>query len=149
MLRRANDEGLAEAVVADRSRAAVDIPGWRRDNRLDQFDQFLAIVGWHVIESTIETWTVHARNASEITKVEALLCEDERWNKWIAGHDREERPGVKFKDADLIGFPVRVVVGARSLREGQVEVSLRRDREKQMVPEADVVGRVRTLLLEA
>ena len=48
--------------------------------------------------------------------------------------DRDERPGVKFKDADLIGFPVRVVVGARSLADGMVELSLRRDRQKQMVP---------------
>jgi prolyl-tRNA synthetase len=41
--------------------------------------------------------------------------------------DREERSGVKFKDADLIGYPVKVVVG-RSLAEGNVEVSLRREK---------------------
>ena len=40
--------------------------------------------------------------------------------------DRDDRPGVKFKDADLIGFPIKVVVG-KSLSEGTVEVSLRRD----------------------
>ena len=39
--------------------------------------------------------------------------------------DRQERPGVKFKDADLIGFPVRVVVGAKGLRNGGVEVKRR------------------------
>lgn len=39
--------------------------------------------------------------------------------------DREERPGVKFKDADLIGFPVRVTVGAKGLASGGVEVKLR------------------------
>ncbi|MBR0196856.1 MAG: proline--tRNA ligase [Kiritimatiellae bacterium] len=43
--------------------------------------------------------------------------------------DREERPGVKFKDADLIGFPVRVVVGAKGLTAGGVEIK-RRDEEK-------------------
>ena len=36
--------------------------------------------------------------------------------------DRGERAGVKFADADLIGFPFQVVVGARSVKEGQVEV---------------------------
>jgi prolyl-tRNA synthetase len=41
--------------------------------------------------------------------------------------DRDERPGVKFNDADLIGYPVKVVVG-RALSAGNVEVSLRRDR---------------------
>ncbi|MCY3966794.1 MAG: proline--tRNA ligase [Acidobacteria bacterium] len=47
--------------------------------------------------------------------------------------DRAERPGVKFKDADLVGFPVRVVVGARSLRNGGAEVSARRDGEREVV----------------
>ncbi len=37
--------------------------------------------------------------------------------------DRDERPGVKFKDADLIGIPVRVVVGAKSLADGKVEIT--------------------------
>jgi prolyl-tRNA synthetase len=47
--------------------------------------------------------------------------------------DRDERPGVKFKDADLIGFPLRITVGAKSLANGQVEFSLRKDRQKQLV----------------
>jgi prolyl-tRNA synthetase len=63
--------------------------------------------------------------------------------------DRDERPGVKFKDADLVGFPVRLVVGARSLAEGRVEVSLRRDREKQSVAVDDAVGRVLELVAGA
>ena len=44
--------------------------------------------------------------------------------------DRAERPGVKFKDADLIGFPVRVVVGAKGLANGGVEIK-RRDQPKE------------------
>ncbi|HWM94737.1 MAG TPA: proline--tRNA ligase [Thermoanaerobaculia bacterium] len=62
--------------------------------------------------------------------------------------DRDERPGVKFKDADLVGFPVRVVVGAKSLADGKVEVSLRRDRQKQLVPVVEAVPRVMELLGE-
>jgi prolyl-tRNA synthetase len=60
--------------------------------------------------------------------------------------DREERPGVKFKDADLIGFPLRVVVGAKSLVEGAVEISLRRDREKRPVPVDQAVTEVLGML---
>ncbi len=63
--------------------------------------------------------------------------------------DRDERPGVKFKDADLIGFPLRVVVGARSLADGMVELSLRSDRQKTMVPVAEAAGRVMELLAAA
>ena len=46
--------------------------------------------------------------------------------------DRAERPGVKFKDADLIGFPVRVVVGAKGLASGGVEVKRRCDDKSKM-----------------
>ncbi len=60
--------------------------------------------------------------------------------------DRDERPGVKFKDGDLIGLPVRVTVGAKSLADGKVEVSLRRDREKLGIPVAEAVGKVMELL---
>ena len=60
--------------------------------------------------------------------------------------DRNERPGVKFNDADLIGVPVRVVIGAKSLAEGNVELSHRRDREKRLLPVAEVVGEAVRLL---
>jgi prolyl-tRNA synthetase len=56
--------------------------------------------------------------------------------------DRDERPGVKFKDADLIGFPLRVAVGAKSLANGQIEWSFRRDRAKQLGAPAEVIQRV-------
>jgi prolyl-tRNA synthetase len=62
--------------------------------------------------------------------------------------DRSERPGVKFKDADLIGFPVRVVVGSRGLADGKVEISLRRDGVKRMVNAADAVTEVEQLLAQ-
>ncbi len=39
--------------------------------------------------------------------------------------DRDERPGVKFNDTDLLGFPVRLVVSERSLSKGQVEIKTR------------------------
>ena len=39
--------------------------------------------------------------------------------------DRDERAGVKFKDADLIGYPVRVVVGPKTLQRGAMEVKVR------------------------
>ncbi len=60
--------------------------------------------------------------------------------------DREERPGVKFKDADLIGFPVRIVVGAKALARGQVEISTRREKKAQSVPKEDIVEIVKKTL---
>ena len=52
--------------------------------------------------------------------------------------DRGERAGVKFKDADLIGYPVRVTVGAKSLARGNVEVKIRKTGEMLEVPVAEV-----------
>src|SRR4051794_27823105 len=59
--------------------------------------------------------------------------------------DRDERPGVKFKDADLVGIPVRVTVG-KKLSEGKVEVLLRSTRESQDATIGDVEALVRKLI---
>ena len=62
--------------------------------------------------------------------------------------DRAERPGVKFKDADLIGFPVRVVVGAKGLANGGVEVKRRCDDKSKMklVPVAEAAEAIKAAL---
>ena len=58
--------------------------------------------------------------------------------------DRSENAGVKFKDADLIGVPVRITVGERSLKQGNLEVSLRSDpKEKMEIPVDGIVQYVR------
>ncbi len=62
--------------------------------------------------------------------------------------DREERPGVKFKDADLIGIPLRVTVGGRGLKDGIVEVKLRASAEVEKVPLGEAVERVRAIIGE-
>jgi len=62
--------------------------------------------------------------------------------------DRQARPGVKFKDADLIGIPLRVVVGERGLKDGTVEVKRRRDEKPTAVPVEQAVTAVRTMLEE-
>ncbi len=61
--------------------------------------------------------------------------------------DRVESPGVKFKDADLIGFPFQIVVGARGLKSGQVELKNRRTGKKDDIPleqiEAELLKRLK------
>ncbi|MFC1762497.1 proline--tRNA ligase [Planctomycetota bacterium] len=56
--------------------------------------------------------------------------------------DRSLRGGGKFKDADLIGIPIRITVGKRSIEEGNAEVKLRRDQDGQKVTLADIVPTV-------
>jgi len=57
--------------------------------------------------------------------------------------DRDERPGVKFKDADLIGIPLRLTIGAKGLKEGLVELKRRNAKEVVKVPVAELDQRVR------
>lgn len=60
--------------------------------------------------------------------------------------DRDERAGVKFNDADLIGCPVRVTVGEKGLKEGMVELKLRRDKENRLVPVNKIAEEIKSLL---
>jgi prolyl-tRNA synthetase len=60
--------------------------------------------------------------------------------------DRVERPGIKFKDADLVGVPVRIVLGEKNFAEGFAELRDRRTGETERVPLADVVDRAAALL---
>lgn len=60
--------------------------------------------------------------------------------------DRDERAGVKFKDADLLGIPLRVTMGPKRLAEGSVEVKLRRSDEVEIVALADVASFVRDIV---
>jgi prolyl-tRNA synthetase len=56
--------------------------------------------------------------------------------------DRDERPGVKFKDADLLGMPVRLNIGARGVQAGEIELVVRRTKEIKKVPIKDTVKSV-------
>jgi prolyl-tRNA synthetase len=62
--------------------------------------------------------------------------------------DRDQRPGFKFKDADLIGIPLRVVIGERGLKEGKVEVKWRNQSEARQIPAAtaaeSILGEIAT-----
>ncbi len=60
--------------------------------------------------------------------------------------DRDERAGVKFKDADLIGYPLKVTVGAKAVSENKVEVKTRRSGEVHFFPAGDAVDGIKALL---
>ncbi len=60
--------------------------------------------------------------------------------------DRNERPGVKFAEMELVGIPVRVTLGDRSLAEGQLEVQTRREGETELVAVDAVFDRIQALL---
>lgn len=61
--------------------------------------------------------------------------------------DRDERAGVKFNDADLIGCPIRVTVGEKGLKEGMVELKLRKEKENQLVKVDEIVEKIKSMLV--
>lgn len=75
-------------------------------------------------------------------KVEALYQTFQKHRVEVLLDDLPQRPGFKFKDADLIGIPLHVVVGARSLQNGVIELKDRRSGEKVAVPVNEVVNTV-------
>ena len=100
------------------------------------------------------TWPVQVAPA-EVTVVllsvkdeAARAAADDIYRGLLAGgadaliDDRDERPGVKFKDAELTGIPYRISVGARDLADGVVEVTRRVTGEKTRVPVDEAVARV-------
>ena len=83
--------------------------------------------------------------APEVAEVAERLYRE----AWDAGiemllDDREATPGVKFNDADLIGLPIRLTLGPRSLRQGVVEMKFRTSTEAQTIPLDEVIPRLKT-----
>jgi len=60
--------------------------------------------------------------------------------------DRDLRPGIKFKDSELIGFPLRVGIGSKSLKDGNVEIFVRASGEKTTVPVDQAASRIKAIL---
>lgn len=60
--------------------------------------------------------------------------------------DRDERAGIKFKDADLIGVPIRITIGSKNLENDVVEMKLRADTAPTLIDRSEVVERVRKII---
>jgi len=80
---------------------------------------------------------------AQVTEVaERLYAELEKAGLEVLFDDRDERPGVKFKDADLVGLPYRIAVGKKGVAEGVVELKARRGTEVLKVKIDEVVAMV-------
>jgi len=62
--------------------------------------------------------------------------------------DRDQRAGVKFKDADLIGFPLRIVLGDKGLAEGKLEIKWRWEKGSTMLPVGEAATTIAAMLDE-
>jgi prolyl-tRNA synthetase len=78
-------------------------------------------------------------DANQVEIAEQLYHELQTAGIEVLLDDRDERPGVKFKDADLVGIPYRIVTG-KALAEGKVEIVRRGTKQANLVAFADVVS---------
>ncbi len=89
---------------------------------------------------------VSLRDAAQVAAAEEVYAACQRAGLDVLLDDRDERPGVKFKDADLLGMPVRVTVGNALARDGVVEIKERRaPRKEHRVPLDAAVSTIRSL----
>ncbi len=101
----------------------------------------IAIAPFDVVVATVKASDADQREKSERLYAELSACGLE-----VLLDDRDERPGVKFKDADLIGIPFRVVLGPRALAKGCVELIAREGGETREVPIDQVTAELRQRL---
>jgi prolyl-tRNA synthetase len=100
----------------------------------------LSIAPYHATVLTLGREPELARAAEQVCAALAAAGAD------VLYDDRDERPGVKFKDADLIGIAIRIAVGKRGLADGKIEWKLRSDSQVEMVALGEVAARVSALL---
>lgn len=83
----------------------------------------------------------------EIMKVSKRLYEElKKEGIDVILDDRDEQAGVKFKDADLIGIPIRITIGPKTLKENSVEVKLRKDKNSFKEKISDATSKIKKLL---
>ncbi len=87
------------------------------------------------------------REGSKVVEVaESLYTRLEAAGLEVLFDDRDESPGVKFNDADLLGIPVRLTVSPRTLEKDSVELKMRSEKESELVPIKEIVAKLRELL---
>jgi prolyl-tRNA synthetase family II len=95
-----------------------------------------------VAPAEVTVLTLSPQDEATVAAAEALYAELQAAGVDTLIDDRDERPGVKFRDAELIGIPYRVSVGTRDLAQGVIEITNRATGERERVPADQAVTRV-------
>ena len=104
----------------------------------------IEIAPYHVLVVPVNT-----KDEASAAKAEEIYMQLKKVGLETVIDDRNERPGVKFKDADLIGYPLRVVVGPKTLTEGNIEVKIRKTGEIRYLPlDGDYVQDIKNIIAE-
>ncbi len=100
---------------------------------------------WHRNLSPFLVYLVSlAKGETETAYVDRLYSTLQAQNISVYLDDRDERAGVKFNDAELVGFPFIVTVGKKTIESGKIELKLRQSGEKLELGEAELIARIRS-----
>ena len=108
-------------------------------------DQDGIVWPWAIAPFHVHLVPVAVKDAAQMAAAEEIYRDLRAAGIDVLMDDREERAGVKFKDADLLGIPIRVTVGNALAKEGVVELRPRSTRTDRRVPKAEVVAAVREM----
>jgi prolyl-tRNA synthetase len=108
-------------------------------------DQDGIVWPWAIAPFHVHLVPVAVKDAAQLAAAEEIYRGLRAAGFDVLMDDREERAGVKFKDADLLGIPIRVTVGNALTKEGVVELRQRGTRTDRRVPKAEVVATVREM----
>jgi len=89
---------------------------------------------------------LYLENSEVATAAEKLYAGLEAEGLEVLFDDRQESPGVKFNDADLLGIPIRVTISPRTLETNSAEIKKRSEKESQLVPLEEIVVRLKELI---
>ena len=103
-------------------------------------------VGRQAVEAMPGVTTSYVEAVPEGPDSERVMLNMARKGYDVIFDDRNERAGFKFKDAELIGFPINVIIGARGLKEGTVELKNRQTNEKITIKKEDVMVEVEKMV---
>jgi prolyl-tRNA synthetase len=93
----------------------------------------------------VEIVPISMQSEAQVTAAEKIYATLTGAGIEVLLDDRDERPGVKFNDADLIGIPIRLTIGDKSLKQGKVELKARASDQVDLVDLDNVVEAVRKL----
>jgi prolyl-tRNA synthetase len=104
----------------------------------------LTLAPYHVVLVPLQI-----QNATVMEQTNALETALTKAGFDVLTDDRDQRPGFKFKDSDLIGIPLRVVIGERGLKDGTIELKWRHEPQARLIPADTAAGTIQAELAAA
>jgi len=103
-------------------------------------DQYGIIWDYPLTPFDIHLVGINTKSSLISTECENIYIELTNNGFEVLYDDRDENPGVKFNDADLIGIPIQIIIGEKNIKKGLVEVKIRRTNQRELIPREEILN---------